>query len=262
MGASWRLCMGELRMNGAGRLPVVMLAAAFVLAGCGGSTETDTSDLRSENKDLRQENGRLGEEVQRLQGEVERLQGEVEDARETAEAQPEVPETETPSATQEDEVQEAKPEESSGGGLAVAGPGDVSGEELPGVMPDDFPIPAGAVADYVSETEYSFSLNFVIDSDFDTTGAFYDEQLAAQGWEETDRTEGTVEGLKGVETTWERGTFIPEGSPQDPDYEQTKETLTLGVYEIEPSGVAVELFWNDYELLNKDTSEEDGGESS
>ncbi len=170
MGASWRLCMGELRMNGAGRLPVVMLAAAFVLAGCGGSTET--SDLRSENKDLRQENGRLGEEVQRLQGEVE-------DARETAEAQPEVPETETPSATQEDEVQEAEPEESSGGGLAVAGPGDVSGEELPGVMPDDFPIPAGAVADYVSETEYSFSLNFVIDSDFDTTGAFYDEQLAA-----------------------------------------------------------------------------------
>jgi len=150
--------MGDLRMNGAGRLPVVMLAAAFVLAGCGGSTETDTSDLRSENKDLRQENGRLGEEVQRLQGEVERLQGEVEDARETA---------------------EAEPEGSSGGGLAVAGPGEVSGEELPGVMPDDFPIPAGAVADYVSETEYSFSLNFIIDSGFDTTGAFYDEQLAA-----------------------------------------------------------------------------------
>ena len=228
-------------MNGAGRLPVVMLAAAFVLGGCGGSTETDTSGLQSENKNLRQENERLDEEVQRLQGEVERLQGEVEDARETA---------------------EAEPEGSSGGGLAVAGPGEVSGEELPGVMPDDFPIPAGAVADYVSETEYSFSLNFVIDSGFDTTGASYDEQLAAQGWEETDRTEGTVEGLKGVETTWERGTFIPEGSPQDPDYEQTKETLTLGVYEIEPSGVAVELFWNDYELLNKDTSEEDGGESS
>ncbi len=39
---------------------------------------------------------------------------------------------------------------------------------------------------------FAFSLNFVIDSDFDTTGAFYDEQLAAQGWEETDRTEGTV----------------------------------------------------------------------
>ena len=245
-------------MTGVGKLFILVLVAAFVLAGCGGSTETEASGLQAENKDLRQENGRLDEEVQRLQGELERLQGEVEDAGETTE--PEVPETE--STSQEDEVREAEPEESSGGGLAVAGPGEVSGEELPRVMPDDFPIPAGAVADYVSETEYSFSLNFVIDSGFDTTGAFYDEQLAAQGWEETDRTEGTVEGLKGVETTWERGTFIPEGSPQDPDYEQTKETLTLGVYEIEPSGVAVELFWNDYELLNKDTSEESGGESS
>lgn len=222
----------------------------------------DEPGLRAENKDLRQENRRLNEEVQRLQGEVERLQGEVEDARETAEAEPEAPETETPSTTQEDAVREAGPEGSSGGGLAVAGPGDVGGEELLGVMPDDFPIPAGAVADYVSEMEYNFSLNFVIDSDFVTTGAFYDEQLAAQGWEETDRTEGTVEGLKGAETTWERGTFIPEGSPRDPDYEQTKENLSLGVYEIEPSGVAVELFWSDYELLNRDTSEEERGGSS
>ena len=109
---------------------------------------------------------------------------------------------------------------------------------------------------------FAFSLNFVIDSDFDTTGAFYDEQLAAQGWEETDRTEGTVEGLKGVETTWERGTFIPEGSPQDPDYEQTKENLTLGVYEIEPSGVIVEIFWNDYERLSDDSGEQEEDQPS
>lgn len=87
-----------------------------------------------------------------------------------------------------------------GGGLAVAGPGDVSGEELPEAMPEDFPIPAGAV-DYVSEMGYNFSLNFVIESGFETTAGFCDEQLAAQGWEETDRTEGTVEGLKGAETS-------------------------------------------------------------
>ncbi len=53
---------------------------------------------------------------------MERLQGEVEDVGETTE--PEVPETE--STSQEDEVREAEPEESSGGGLAVAGPGDVT----------------------------------------------------------------------------------------------------------------------------------------
>ena len=33
-----------------------------------------------------------------------------------------------------------------------------------------------------------------------------------------------------METSWERGTFIPEGSPNDPDFEQTKETMTLEVY--------------------------------
>src|SRR3989337_1482071 len=58
-----------------------------------------------------------------------------------------------------------------------------------------------------------------------------------------------VEGLRGAETSWERGTFIPEGSPNDPDFAQTKETMTLEVYEIEPSGVAVEVFWTDFEPL-------------
>ncbi len=29
---------------------------------------------------------------------------------------------------------------------------------------------------------YNFSLNFVIDSDFETTADFYDEQLPARGW--------------------------------------------------------------------------------
>jgi hypothetical protein len=28
--------------------------------------------------------------------------------------------------------------------------------------------------------------------------------------------------------------------------------MILEVYEIEPSGVAVEVFWTDFELLNKD----------
>ncbi len=46
-------------MSGIAKLPAVVLAAAFVLAGCGGSTGTDASGLQSENKDLRQENGRL-----------------------------------------------------------------------------------------------------------------------------------------------------------------------------------------------------------
>ncbi len=86
------------------------------------------------------------------------MQGEVEDARETA---------------------GAGPEGSSGGGLVVAGPGEVEGEELPEVMPEDFPIPAGAVVDYVSEMGYNFSLTFVIDSGFGTTTGFSDEQLLA-----------------------------------------------------------------------------------
>ncbi len=48
-----------------GRLPIVALAAAFLMVGCGGSTETGNSNPRSDNNELRQENGRLDEEVQR-----------------------------------------------------------------------------------------------------------------------------------------------------------------------------------------------------
>lgn len=230
----------------AGGLPVVLLAAAFALGGCGGPTGTDASGLEAENREPREENERLGEEVERLRGEVERLQGEVEDAREASGA-----EATEPTTAQGEEVREAEPEGSPGGGLAVAGPGEVEGEELPEAMPEDFPIPAGAVVDYASEMGYNFSLNFVIDAGFETTTGFYDEQLSPRGWEETDRTEGTVEGLEGVETSWERGTFIPEGSPDDPDFAQTKETMALEVYEIEPSGVAVEVFWTDFELLDQ-----------
>ena len=113
-------------------------------------------------------------------------------------------------------MREAEPEGSSGGGLAVTGPSEVKGEELPEAMPEDFPIPAGAVVDYVSEMGYNFSLNFVIDSDFETTAGFYEEQLSARGWEETDRTEGTVEGRRSVETSWERGTFIRRAAPTTP----------------------------------------------
>jgi hypothetical protein len=102
---------------------------------------------------------------------------------------------------------------------------------------------------------YNFSVNFVTDSDFETTTGFYDGQLAGRGWEETDRTEGTVEGPKGSETSWERGTFMPKGSPNDPDFGQAKETVTLGIYGIEPSGAAVEIFWTDFEILNKNGSD-------
>ncbi len=120
-----------------GRLAVVALALVLALAGCGGSTGPDASDLGAENGELRQENERLEGEVERLQGEVERLQGEVDDARETAGAEPETP---APTASEE-EAREADPKEASGGGLAVAGPGEVEGEELPGAMPEDFPTP-------------------------------------------------------------------------------------------------------------------------
>ena len=98
---------------------------------------------------------------------------------------------------------------------------------------------------------YSSSLTFVVDSDFGTTTGFYDEQHPAQGWEETGRTEGTVEGLETVQASWERGTFIPEGRPNAPDYEQASETMIPDVYEKEPSGVAVEVFWTDFDLLDK-----------
>ncbi len=55
----------------------------------------------------------------------------------------------------------------------------MEGEELPEVMLEDFPIPAGAVVDYVSEMGYNFNLTFVIDSGFGTTTGFSDEQLLA-----------------------------------------------------------------------------------
>ena len=64
--------MGADRKRNAGRavrigkLSVVLLAAAFVLAGCGGSTGSHASGLEAENKALCQENERLREEVERL----------------------------------------------------------------------------------------------------------------------------------------------------------------------------------------------------
>ena len=68
-------------------------------------------------------------------------------------------------------------------------------------------------------------------------------------------TWGTGRGFGGRETSWVGSTFTPEGSPNDPDYEQTKETMTLDVHEIERSGVAVEVFWTDFEILNKKGSD-------
>ena len=244
-------------MNGIAKLPVAVLAAAFVLAGCGGSTGTDASGLQSENRDLRQENGRLNEEVQRLQGEVERLQSEVEDARETAEAE----QPETPVTPQEEEVQETGPEESPGGALAVAGPADLRGEPAPGIMPEDFPLPADAILSTVSEDYYSFNLDFALDTDLQAVTSFYDQRLGDQGWEPADRTEYEQDGLEGTETTWERGTFIPAGSPDDPNYEQVKETLNITLQEIEPSGVAGRLFWSDAELLDENYQDGENGNS-
>jgi hypothetical protein len=64
-----------------------------------------------------------------------------------------------------------------------------------------------------------------------------------------------MEGLRGSGTSWERGTIIPRDNPDDPDFERTKETVNLRIYEIGPSGVAVEAFWTDFELLNKNGSD-------
>lgn len=232
---------------------VLCFAAALLLAGCGGSSGSSDAGLRAENEELRQENERLHAEVERLEGKVEGLRVAMSAGSEAEETGPAA----TEPSREETEPASPEPQRGSGGGsLAVAGSGDVSGEPLPELMPDDFPLPVGAVVGYVYKDYWTFNLDFVLDSEFEQAAAFYDEQLAAQGWEETGRTEGTVEGLKGVETTWERGTYIPEGGPQDGDYEQTRETMTLTVYEIEPSGVGVEIVWNNHELLDRNYEEE------
>ncbi len=231
----------------------MVLCLMLILVGCASLLDSGDSDdavqLRAQNEELRAEN-------EELQAEIEDLQAELAEAS----AGDETSDVESPEVTQQEPAQEEAADGTSsgseggsggGGSIEVAGPGDVSGESVPGIMPEDFPLPAGAVLEYTNEGDYNFSLDFVLDSDQESITAFYEEQLQSRGWKEVDRTEYEQDGLAGVETSWERGAYIPEGSPNDPDYEQTDETLSLTLQEIQPSGVAGRLLWNSYKMLGE-----------
>jgi hypothetical protein len=127
----------------------------------------------------------------------------------------------------------------------------VSGEPVPDIMPEDFPLPSGVTLDYTNEDDYNFNLDFVLDSDLQSLVSFYENELKAADWKEVDRTEYERDGLKGVEISWERGVFIPKDGPQDSDYEQNDQTLGLALQEIQPSGAAGRIFWNSYKLLDE-----------
>lgn len=234
------------------RLAAVAAGACLVLvlAGCGsllgtGGGEDEAGKLRAENEELRAENETLRAEVEDLQGQV----AEVSD--EGASADVESSES-TQSGSESGDSSGGDSGASSGGGsIEVAGDGDVSGSDVPDLMPEDFPLPSGAVLDYTNEGDYNFSLDFVLDSDLESLTTFYEKQLQETGWEEVDRTEYEQDGLEGVETSWEKGTYIPKGSPQDSDYEQTDQTLSLTLQEIQPSGAAGRLLWNSYKLLDE-----------
>jgi hypothetical protein len=229
----------------------------LILVGCASLLDSGNGDeagqLRAQNKELRAENEELQAEIEDLQAENEDLQAELAEAS-TGDGTSDV---ESPEVTQEEAAVEessgepSSEDDSAGGSIEVAGPGDVSGESVPEIMPEDFPLPAGAVLEYTNEGDYNFSLDLVLDSDLGSITAFYEEQLQSRGWKEVDRTEYEQDGLEGVETSWERGTYIPEGSPNDPDYEQTDETLSLTLQEIQPSGVAGRLLWNSYKMLDE-----------
>lgn len=236
----------------------IVLSPMLFLVGCASLPDSGDSDsagqLRAQNKELRAENEDLQAEIEDLQAENEDLQAELAEAS----AGDDTSDVESPEVTQEEAAGEKPSDEPSSrgdsggrGSIEVAGPGDVSGESIPEIMPEDFPLPAGAVLEYTNEGDYNFSLDLVLDSDLESITAFYEEQLRSRGWKEIDRTEYEQDGLEGVETSWERGTYIPEGSPDDPDYEQTDETLSLTLQEIQPSGVAGRLLWNSYKMLDE-----------
>lgn len=248
-----RRVFGRLWLVGVGVVICLVLGGCGSLIdladGSGGDSNGEVQRLRSENADLRSENEDLQVEVRELQSEMEDLQAEVAQASAGSESAVESDEpTEQESADEADSVSEESPD---AGSIAVAGSGDKSGDSVPEIMPEDFPLPSGAVLEYTNEGDYNFSLDFLLDSDLASITAFYEEQLQAQGWEEVDRTEYEQDGLEGVETSWERGTYIPQGSPQDSDYEQTDETLTLTLQEVQPSGVGGRILWNSYELLDE-----------
>lgn len=228
---------------GLGRLGVV-LCLVLALGGCTGGGGGDAEQLRAENKELQSENEQLQQEIEDLQGQV----AEADD--EGTAADVDSPETTQP---EDDDPTSSGASESGSGGedIQVAGDGDVSGEEVPEIKPDDVPLPSSAVLDYTNEGDYNFSLDFVLDSDLESLTAFYEKQLEAEGWEEVDRTEYEQDGLEGVETSWEKGVYTPKGSPQESDYEQTDQTLSLTLQEIQPSGSAGRLLWNSYKLLDE-----------
>lgn len=59
-------------------------------------------------------------------------------------------------------------------------------------------------------------------STHDETLAFFEDELPSEDWEELvgDRVGSTTEGFRGIDTSWERGTYTPLDSPRDdPNYE-------------------------------------------
>lgn len=239
---------------------IVSAMVALTIAGCASSDQGDdesrANKLEQKNEQLQQENAQLESEVERLEKEIESLRSDVADARAEASA-----EQATAEETQAETEDPASGPEESGGELQVVDPEELEGESVPDLLPDDFPLPSGGTVQNIYEDDSSVTMTILLDSTFDTAVAFYDEQLPPQGWEESDRTEGEVEGSKGVDISFDKGTFIPEGSPQDPNYEQVKEDLTLSIYELAPSGVAVDIRWFDYELADQQRNAEEDGSS-
>ena len=251
-GRLWLVGVGAficLTLGGCGALVDLASQAGDSGGGSGGGSGSEVQRLKSENEELRSANQDLQTEVRDLQSEVEDLQAEAAQASAGSDSA-----VESAESTQQQSADEPAPSSegsSNAGSITVAGPGDTSGESAPEIMPEDFPLPSGAVLDYADEGEYNFNLDFLLDSDLTSISAFYEDQLKAQGWEEVDRTEYEQDGLSGVETSWEHGTYIPKGSPQDSDYEQTDESLTLTLQEVQPSGVGGRIFWNSYKLLDE-----------
>lgn len=221
---------------------IFFFALPVFTVGCGSS---ETQELRERNESLRAENRELEEEVSQLRSEVEELRDQ----------------SSEPAAQSEDteQTEETPQEESAGEGspLSVADPAEIGGEPVPEIMPEDFPLPEGATIEFTNEDAHTFSLEFVLDSDLGTLTEFYEEQLTAQGWEETDRTEYTREDLEGVDIFWEKGSYTPEGGSA----EQRRQTLALTLQEIRPSGSAARVLWTDYQLLEESQQDQESPSS-
>lgn len=251
--------MGEWRRKTGTLAAGVVFLATLTAAGCGSSEQgnaggSGSSGLREENAQLREENANLEEEIGRLEEEAEGLRSDIAEARAEAE--------EAESAAGQ------AAEDESGGTLTAVGPEELEGEPLPGLVPDDLPLPSGGSVRDVYEDDYTFSMTILLPSTFDETLAFYEERLPEVDWQEVvgDRVEGTTNGFRGVETSWDKGTYIPQDLPQDdPDYEQVAQNMDISVYELDPSGVQVDVRWYDYELSDSQREAEENdadGQSS